>query len=62
VPSRIDDASGRGVRNYLAVNNVKSIYGVIQLVAKPLWLLSFIAPSITGIKHGVTERHSLSSK
>jgi hypothetical protein len=61
VPSRADDASGRGVRNYLAVNNVKSFYGVIELVAKPLWLLSLIAPSITSIKHGITQWHSLST-
>jgi hypothetical protein len=33
---------------------VKSFYGVIELVAKPLWLPGLIAPSITGIKQGVT--------
>jgi hypothetical protein len=34
-------------RNYLAAKNVKSLYGVIQLAAKPLWLLSGIAPWVS---------------
>jgi hypothetical protein len=35
---------------------VKSLYGVIQLAAKPLWLLSGIAPWVFSIQQSAAKR------